>query len=108
MKRLKAQIDVLAAEELKRASEKHPPEFLSLHDATGVIYEELQEAVESIEKCNIHYKNLWGSTRKDNINIPAIVSLLGHARLAASECVQLCAMCQKYMDTFWKENMDEK
>lgn len=108
MKELKAQVRTLLVEELERANKKHPF-FHSDHEGVAIIEEEKLEAKEEFDK--VHKSMWWLKNRVYNDQPePALNSaeiLRDHAINAAAECIQLAAMCEKFIMSRKERNEDQ-
>ena len=91
----------LITEELTRANEKFPL-FASNHEAYAVILEEHEEVFEDLVEFDKNFELLWEAVRhnyKDYEVIDCLKHMLFNAKNAACEIIQLCAMCQKAIDS---------
>ena len=98
---LKTKIDRLVGEELARANKKFPL-FASNHEAYAVILEEHEGVFEDLVEFDKNFELLWEAVRH-NYNEYEVIDCLKHmlfnATNAACEIIQLCAMCQKAIDS---------
>lgn len=98
------------AEELKFCIEKHDL-FHNDHEAWAVLLEETQEVAEECAKyqriCNKTMQELWAQIRNNSISWRESSELLTDIKSATLEvlfeCVQVCAMCDKWMDKLENE-----
>jgi len=97
-------------EELKFCIEKHGL-FHNYHEAWAVLLEETQEVAEECieyqKNCNKAMQDLWAQVKDDTISWRNSSNLLIDIKSAALdvlfECVQVCAMCNKWMDMLEEE-----
>ena len=90
------EIERLAKIELAQANEKYPL-FHSQHEAYGVLREEIEEAVDEINKLLKHEEQFWVDVKND-INTDYIVRIMkGDAIEAVKELIQVIAMCDKVL-----------
>lgn len=82
--------------ELTAAMQKHPP-FASLHEAYGVIREELSEALEEFADCERFFDMAWKQIRINHTEtaLQHISRLKDAAERLAIEACQVSAMCKK-------------
>lgn len=93
-------IDLVADGELKRANEDHDERFHSHHEAYAVTLEEVQEAIEELNKVMGQLRELWGCIRLDyGIKKKKLEQLDMYALNGAAELIQVAAMARK-----WKES----
>jgi len=98
------------AEELKFCIEKHDL-FHNDHEAWAVLLEETQEVgdeyAEYAKTCNKAMQDLWAHVKGDSISWRESSELLIDIKSATLEvlfeCVQVCAMCDKWMDKLENE-----
>lgn len=90
------EIRAAAVKELAAAMEKHP-HFSSLHEAYGVIKEELDEATEELADCERFFGMAWKQIRVDcpELALQHISRLKDASERLAIEAVQVSAMCIK-------------
>lgn len=98
MKGILEGINRLAAEELERANKAHPL-FHSDHEGFAVIAEEMEEAEEHDEAIMEYEKSAWEAIRQDNPMeaADAIAAMRVSLSYAASEMIQVIAMCDKFI-----------
>jgi len=97
-------------EELKFCIEKHGL-FHNYHEAWAVLLEETQEVAEECieyqKTSNKAMQDLWAQVKDDTISWRNSSNLLIDIKSAALdvlfECVQVCAMCNKWMDMLEEE-----
>lgn len=99
MKELLNEIEQVAKNELARAN-AIPPLFNSLHEACGVLAEELDEAAEALRLTEEDFGVFFACVKKNNEK-SAYTHLEAARNIAldcATEMVQIAAMAQKAMD----------
>lgn len=104
---LTERVEELSKDELKRANQEFPM-FHSRHEGLGVISEELYEVEEELELIETHADALKVFIFKDqdsNYVCKEASKLKAEALRAASELIQVAAMCQKMIDC--EEGYDE-
>lgn len=92
----------LIKEELAEANKVHPL-FHSPHEAYGVIKEEVEELHEELVACEGLLSDMWHRIREDMGAEDILRQLKGHAIYAVQESIQVAAMCQKALDSLYKE-----
>lgn len=93
-------LDVVADDELKRAREQKGERFYSHHEAYGVTLEEVQEAIEELDKAADQLDEIWGCIRLDyGVKKKNLEQLDMCALNGAAELIQVAAMARK-----WKES----
>lgn len=93
------EIERLAKIELAQANEKYPL-FHSQHEAYGVLKEEIEEAVDEINKLLKHEEQFWIDVKKD-IKADHIIGLMKvDAIEAVKELIQVIAMCDKALKLY--------
>lgn len=104
---LTERVEELSKDELKRANKEFPM-FHSRHEGLGVISEELWEVEEDLELIEIHADTLKVfifNDRDSNYVCEEASKLKTEALRAASELIQVAAMCRKMIDS--EEGYDE-
>jgi len=98
---IKAAID----KELISACERFPM-FSSLHEAYGVIKEEVEEASEELEELKKYFDMAWGQIKLNNneLALNHLTRMQGAALRLAVEACQVSAMCIKARQSERKEN----
>ena len=98
---LTERVEELSKDELKRANQEFPM-FHSRHEGLGVISEELYEVEEDLKLVETHADALKVSIFRDrdsNYVCEKASKLKAEALRAASELIQVAAMCQKMIDS---------
>lgn len=95
-------IHTLIQEELEEANQIHPL-FQSPHEAYAVILEELEETKEDLARCEKHMEEMWHRIRNDWGTEDVLKSMKCHAVFMIQEGIQVAAMCQKGLDSLYKE-----
>lgn len=92
-----ADIKAAAEQELKRAKMEHGAVFASLHEAYGVLAEELFEVGVEVKAVNGYADRIVELIhRDDGIGlVSALYTIKQRAILAACEMVQVAAVCEK-------------
>lgn len=93
-------IERMIADELRSANEQFPP-FHSFHEAYGVIKEEVEEASFVMNGIKSGFDWFWENV-KCNDEVYAFDELADVKKYAfelIKEAVQICAMCQKAIDS---------
>ena len=82
--------------ELSSANQKFPM-FASLHEASSVIFEEYQEALEELEDCLRFFDLAWQQIRLNNsaLALSHITRMKYASERLAIEACQMSAMCEK-------------
>lgn len=100
MDEIKKAIEQIAAEEYERANKKFPL-FNSDHEGVAVLEEEILEtAAEWSSTCDIF--DVLKMEVFENNDMGAIISaeiLKDHAINACAECIQVIAMCDKFIES---------
>ena len=89
-------LPALVQEELDAANRDNPP-FHSLHEAYGVLTEEVEETKELMELLDLEMRDFWGATRCDDMPRAGRIArgICHDATEAAAELLQVAAMAQK-------------
>ena len=95
-------IHKLIEEELAEANKIHPL-FQSPHEAYAVILEELEEAEEEILQIRKLMDEMWHRIRNDWGIEDVLKKMKVHGVYATQENIQFDAMCQKALDSLYKE-----
>lgn len=95
----------MVQKELEHANSMFPP-FHSLHEAYAVIKEEVEEAENDSEIVGYNFINLWEAIKHNDTEnvLNHIAYLERNATHLIKEAVQVCAMCQKALDSLSKES----
>lgn len=106
MNAIKEEIRGAIDKELTAAMQKHPL-FASLHEAYGVIREELDEALVEFADCERFFDMAWKQIRVDcpELALQHISRLKDAAERLAIEAVQVSAMCEKAIRSERKEKV---
>ena len=100
MKELLNEVEQAAKNELARANAIHPL-FNSLHEAYGVLAEELDEATEALKLTEENFDMFFACVKKNNEK--SVYTYLEAARNTALDCaaesIQVAAMAQKAIDS---------
>lgn len=100
MEEIKKAIREIANEEYERANKKFPL-FNSDHEGVAVIEEELIEAAAEMETMRFEFHDLKHDVFNDN-DIDQILdaeSMKEAAINACAECIQVIAMCDKFIES---------
>lgn len=93
----------LIEEELAEANKIHPL-FQSPHEAYAVMLEELEEAEEELIACKgLLMGDMWHKIRNDWGTEELLKRMKAHAMYMVQESIQFGAMCQKTLDSLYKE-----
>lgn len=95
-------IHTLIQEELEEANQIHPL-FQSPHEAYAVILEELEETKEELVACEGLLMDMWHRIRNDWGTEELLKKMQHHAVYMIQEGIQCAAMCQKGLDSLYKE-----
>ena len=98
------EIRAATVKELSAAMEKHPL-FVNLHEAYGVIREELDEALVEFADCERFFDMAWQMIKQDRNEtaLEHLTRLKYAAERLAIEAVQVSAMCIKAIESERKE-----
>ena len=107
MEELLDEVEQAMKNELGRANKKHPL-FNSLHQAYGVIAEELDEAKESFKYAEEAFDKFFMCMRKDHYNSACdyLEDIRASAIDCAAEMVQVAAMAKKAIDSIKQGGID--
>lgn len=99
---MKDKIDVLITSELKRANGIHRSFFVSAHEGKSVIEEEVEESIEAVGAVARWLDHLWIAVKGDDEKSQkhSVEQIRKHAKYAAEELIQVCAMCDKFTKSF--------
>lgn len=96
---LTERVKALSKEEMERAKKAFPM-YRSRHEGLGVLLEELWESGKEIEYMNKGTDKLRITIFSDSSNIELVLTEIEDAAIrAASELIQVAAMCQKMIDS---------
>ena len=95
MQELIDKVQELVVFELARANTIHPPKFNSMHEAYAVILEECEEAKEAFGAAEWRRDLAWDSIKHDEDPDGFLEATEKAAIAAASEMIQVAAMCRK-------------
>lgn len=95
MQELIDKVQELVAFELERANTIHPPKFNSMHEAYAVILEEIEETREALESLERRREVAWACIKGDIDPCGFLEQMEKRATVAASEMIQVAAMCRK-------------
>lgn len=87
--------------ELERANEKHGPAFASFHEAYAVIHEEVDETLVEVKEIESLLDKLWWSVKVNRTDAfeEYAYRISRRAMNAASEAIQVAAMCRKAINS---------
>ena len=97
MNKLLKEVDTLVFKELQEANRNFPL-FASVHEAEGVIREEMEEAKDELSFIQQYFNYFWWYVKK-NKSADAkeqIKNLRESATKLACEAIQVAAMCEKF------------
>lgn len=97
MEQMKSCIQRLAAAELRRANELHPP-FASTHEGWAVLLEEIRELSSETQSIVSMHELAFEDVMRDQSPDEAIECVYDAAIRAACEAVQVAAMAQKFIE----------
>ena len=97
MDKLLEAIRALENAELIRAAKRHGVSFNSPHEASGVLREESEEALDEVNIFMDHFTTFWRGVKTDDAALTkkSLEYMQLHAEQAACEWVQIAAMCAK-------------
>ena len=100
MKELLKQMDEASDKELERANLTKPL-FNSLHQAYGVLAEEIDEAKDNFVEVEKHLNDFFKCMRGDLFEESCVCceKMKQEALLCAAEMIQVASMCQKAIDS---------
>lgn len=91
-----------AIEQEKKAAIEWHGVFHSHHEAWAVLREEIQETLETFAAFDSvtasEMENLWVMVRSDHIERESILNIYNSSMETAQECIQVLAMCMKWID----------
>lgn len=96
--------EILIHNELVWSYDEHG-KFPSQYHGIAIIFEELQESQEEIQRVMDGLQNAWECIR-NNLDASEQIKRLGeNAKLLACEAIQISAMCSKYIESQkeWKK-----
>ena len=96
MKELIKEVELITKNELKRANENYPL-FASNHEGSAVIREEIEEAHDAVDNMDCYYERLWNGVKANGYEREDVRNLKTYAVLSACECIQVAAMCEKWL-----------
>ncbi len=89
-------IEVLVDEELKAANENYPL-FRSPHEAYAVMFEEVQEMIESASNVKTQVLEMWSEVREDRNIEEEAERINRYAVEVVQEAIQVAAMAKKVL-----------
>ena len=97
MKELQDEIVTVVFSELLRAQKEHGEIFNSMPEAFSVIWEEIEEANEEMQRVRQKANDVWLANRRDDVEAFQVYAdkMAAAASLLACEAVQVAAMCIK-------------
>lgn len=91
-----------AIEEEKKAAISQHGMFHNHHEAWAVLREEIQEVIETFAAFDSvtasEMENLWVMTRSDDVEKISISNIYDSAMETTQECIQVLAMCVKWIE----------
>lgn len=89
----------LTYEELNSADKQYGP-FHSQHEGYAVLKEEVEELLDSAQRCSNFTEVLWKLIKQDSNSYSRKTQILAeirkHATATAAEAIQVAAMCHKF------------
>lgn len=95
MRKTLQQIDIVVKNELNEANKNYPM-FRSPHEGFGVIYEEMVEAFDELDRCADMMDKIVERLHDNSIDESCMTALEKSAERTAAEMVQVAAMARKY------------
>ena len=95
---VKSYVEKLVQKELESANQRFPM-FRSDHEGAAVIFEEIEEAQEDMNKVQNHFGDLWKSVKRNSEPEYHAESVYICAVSLACEAIQVAAMAQKFIDS---------
>lgn len=97
VRELQDEIVTVVFSELLRAQKKHGETFHSMPEAFSVIWEEVEEVKEDMQRVITKANDIWLANRRDDIEAFQVYAdkMAAAATLLACEAVQVAAMCVK-------------
>lgn len=97
MKELQDEIVTIVFSEILRAQKEHGETFNSMPEAFSVIWEEIEEAKEEMQRVIRKENDVWLANRRDDADAFQVRAskTAAAATLLACEAVQVAAMCIK-------------
>lgn len=97
VKELQDEIVTVVFSELLRAQKEHGETFNSMPEAFAVIWEEVEEVKEDMQRVITKANDIWLANRRDDVEAFQVYAdkMATAASLLACEAVQVAAMCIK-------------
>ena len=97
LKELQDEIVTVVFSELLRAQKEHGETFNSMPEAFSIIWEEIEEANEEMQRVRQKANDVWLANRRDDADTFRMCAskTAAAATLLACEAVQVAAMCMK-------------
>ena len=97
MKELQDEIVTVVFSELLRAKKEHGETFKSMPEAFSVIWEEVEETKEDMQRVITKANDIWLANRRDDVEAFQVYAdkMATAASLLACEAVQVASMCIK-------------
>lgn len=97
VRELQDEIVTVVFSELLRAQKEHGETFNSMPEAFSVIWEEIEEANEEMQRVRQKANDVWRANRRDDVEAFQVYAdkMAAAASLLACEAVQVAAMCIK-------------
>lgn len=83
----------------ERKAHENIPLFNSNYEAVAVLKEEIDEAVEDVQRVIYRYDDVWDCVKKDKICKSAVKEVKKFAEYAVAELIQVIAMCEKFIES---------
>lgn len=97
VRELQDEIVTAVFSELLRAQKEHGETFNSMPEAFSVIWEEVEETKEDMQRVITKANDIWLANRRDDVEAFQVYAgkMAAAASLLACEAVQVAAMCMK-------------
>lgn len=101
-------INMAVCYELQNIVKDHGAVYNSGHEAYAILKEEKEEAAESLELFESHFKTIWEGLKVNILCTTDIYQARQAALALAEEAVQCVAVCDKFIETLGGINCDKK
>lgn len=92
-------IDQAVAYELQNVVKKYGATYNSEHEGYAVLLEEVEEAASEMIFVKGILEKFWESIKCNKVNNELLYFVKQHALRLAEEAVQVCAVCERFLET---------